>query len=535
MTYRLGIDVGGTHTDAVILDRDLRCIAKVKTATTVDVEAGIETAMQRVVRESGIDPGAVQYAMLGTTHCTNAIVERKRLNRVGIIRIGLPATAAVPPLTGWPTELKVALGEQWQYLVAGGHEFDGRELASLDERGIRRALEQMDGKVDAIAITSVFAPVSAQHEQEAAAIVREEWGEAIPISLSHEIGSIGLIERENATILNAALMETAKLVVNGFQQALKRLGIEAELFLGQNDGTLMSADYARRYPIFTIACGPTNSIRGAAHLSGYMEGLVVDVGGTTTDIGMLVKGFPRESLMAVEIGGVRTNFRMPDLLSIGLGGGTVVRREGGAITLGPDSVGYRLKTKARVYGGDTWTATDIAVASGRIQWPDSRLAERYIRWCEDAYRKMVATVEEAIDRMKTSAAPVPAILVGGGSILLPSRLEGVTEVIRHGDYDVANAIGAAIGQVSGQVDRVYTLQDQTRSEAVQHAKDTAVQDAVDAGADPDTVMIVDAEDIPLAYLPGKAIRIRVKAAGRLRSTTTPLPNRDFLSHIDERR
>ncbi|MDR6226704.1 hydantoinase/oxoprolinase family protein [Desmospora profundinema] len=519
MSVRIGIDVGGTNTDAVILDEELRCIAKVKTATTDDVEEGIVTALSRVIRDGGVDPSRVQYAMLGTTHCTNAVVERKRLNRVGVIRIGLPATAAIQPMTGWPSDLKAALGEHG-YLVPGGHEFDGRMIAPLGETEIRAALRRMEGQVDAVAITSVFAPVSDCHEREAEAIVRAEWGDSVPVSLSHEVGSIGLVERENATILNAALMRTAEQVVRGFQQALEREGIRAPLFLGQNDGTLMSADYARQYPILTIACGPTNSIRGAAHLSGYSEGLVVDVGGTTTDVGVLVKGFPRESAVAVEIGGVRTNFRMPDLLSVGLGGGTVVRGGAGAVTLGPDSVGYRLHQKARVFGGDTWTATDVAVAAGRIDWngpqlkmPQKSAAEA--RWCEEAYQRMVTTVEEAIDRMKTSAAPVPAILVGGGSVLLPDRLEGVSEVIRHGDYDVANAIGAAIGQVSGQVERVYSLSELSRSEAMEHAKKTAVGDAVKAGADPATVTIVDVEDVPLAYLPGNAVRIRVKAAGTL--------------------
>jgi N-methylhydantoinase A/oxoprolinase/acetone carboxylase beta subunit len=517
VSYRLGIDVGGTHTDAVILDEALRCVTKVKTPTTADVEEGIFTALRRVVRESGVDPARIRYAMLGTTHCTNAVVERKRLNRVGVIRIGLPATAAIQPMTGWPADLRAALGDH-AYLVSGGHEFDGREIASLNEREIREAIKQMEGQVDAVAITSVFAPVSDRHEREAERIVREAWGEAIPVSLSHEVGSIGLLERENATILNAALMQTAEQVVHGFQQALQREGIGAPFFLGQNDGTLMSADYAKKYPIFTIACGPTNSIRGAAHLSGYGDGLVVDVGGTTTDVGVLVNGFPRESAVAVEIGGVRTNFRMPDLLSVGLGGGTVVRGEAGSIRLGPDSVGYRLNPEARVFGGDTWTATDVAVATGRIDWtgPSLQAADGDRDWCEEAYRQMVSIVEEAIDRMKTSAKPVPAILVGGGSALLPDRLEGVSEVIRHRDYDVANAIGAAIGQVSGQVERVYSLSEISRADAMEQAKETAIRDAVEAGADPATVTIVDVEDVPLAYLPGNAVRIRVKAAGTLR-------------------
>ena len=94
----------------------------------------------------------------------------------------------------------------------------------------------------------------------------------------------------------------------------------AEVYLSQNDGTLMTMEHARRYPILTIACGPTNSIRGASYLSRRDDAIVIDVGGTTTDLGVLSHGFPRESGVAVTIGGVRTNFRMPDLVSVGLGG-----------------------------------------------------------------------------------------------------------------------------------------------------------------------------------------------------------------------
>ena len=125
------------------------------------------------------------------------------------------------------------------------------------------------------------------------------------------------------------------------------MGIHAPLYITQNDGTLISADYAARFPVLTFGSGPTNSMRGAAFLTGLQDAIVMDVGGTTTDVGALVHGFPRESSIAVDVGGVRTNFRMPDILSIGLGGGTRIRLDRPARTLrvGPDSVGYRSPKK----------------------------------------------------------------------------------------------------------------------------------------------------------------------------------------------
>lgn len=516
MGYRLGIDVGGTNTDAVIIDERLNLVEKVKTPTTRDVTTGIYAAISKVLEKSGINKDDISYAMLGTTHCTNAIVERKRLCKVGIVRIGKPATMAIAPMVDWPEDLVKAVGEKY-FLVKGGHEYDGREISALDPDEVRSVARMLKGNVEAVAVTSVFSPVSADHEKRAAEIFKEELG-GIPLSLSHEVASIGLLERENATILNAALTEVARITALGFKSALEREGVKnARIYLCQNDGTLMSIDYAVRYPILTVACGPTNSIRGASFLSGYNNAIVLDVGGTTSDIGVIVNNFPRESSVAVEIGGVRTNFRMPDLISFGLGGGTIIREEGGEIRIGPDSVGYRLTEEALVFGGNTLTATDIAVRLGMAEIGDpagvSRIDEAFAR---KALNKWMVIVNEAIDKMKLSAEPVPLVLVGGGSILITGGVEGVSEVVRPANHDVANALGAAIAQVSGQVDRIYSLSEMSRDEAMKNARETAFEEAVKAGAEPFTVQVVESEDVPLAYLPGNATRIRIKAAGDLR-------------------
>lgn len=516
MSYRIGIDVGGTHTDAVLLDSAYRVIAKTKSPTTEDVSAGIYQAMRQVIADSGVDRKEIRFAMLGTTHCTNAIVERKRLNDIAVIRIGAPATLSVKPLIGVPSDLRERLGKH-VYIVRGGHEFDGREIVPLDEEALWRIGNEIKGKVNSVAVTSVFSPVSKQHELRAAEILQEIVGQEVPISLSHEIGSVGLLERENATILNAAVVNVAKATADGFVQALKEEGIHAKVFFGQNDGTLMSVEYAVKYPILTIACGPTNSIRGASFLTGLANALVVDVGGTTTDIGVLINSFPRESSLAVEIGGARTNFRMPDLISIGLGGGTIVRiQDDGGFTIGPDSVGYKLPQKGLVFGGDTLTTTDVVVALGKATLGDpAKVAHLDKALMQKIYEQIVEMVEDAIDKMKTSADPVPVILVGGGSILLPSELKGASEVICPENFGVANAIGSAISQISGQVERVFSLDELGRDKTMEAAKQIAIQEAISAGADPQTVEIVDLEDVPLAYLPGNATRIRVKAAGFL--------------------
>lgn len=360
--------------------------------------------------------------------------------------------------------------------------------------------------------------VRADHERRAAEICREVMGEDVHISISSEIGSMGLIERENATILNAALCQVAERFTEGFAYSLAQEGItNAEVYLSQNDGTLMTMEHAHRYPILTIACGPTNSIRGASYLSHLDNAIVIDVGGTTTDLGVIQSGFPRESGVAVTIGGVRTNFRMPDVYSIGLGGGSIVRQhEHGTVTVGPDSVGYRLTEKALVFGGDTLTATDIAVRLGMANIGDP---EKVAHISESLAQKAMAAirelVEESIDVMKVSSGDIDIILVGGGSILLPETLAGARSVTKPDFFGTANAIGSAISKVSGTYEALIDYNELPREQALEKAKQEAIEMAVSAGAKRETVEIIEMEDVPLAYYPGNTCRVKVKSAGEL--------------------
>lgn len=514
MSYRIGIDVGGTMTDAVIIDAKDKLAAKTKVANSEDIVTGIRQAVEYVIRESGISPSDVDFAMLGTTQVTNAIIERKGLNKVLSIRIGAPAATGVKPLASWPSDL-ARWGQAAVAIVHGGHEFDGRTISRLDEAEVARIVRESIGKVEAVAITSVFSPISASHEERAAEIVRDVMGE-IPISMSHQIGSIGLLERENATILNAMVTRVARRVVHTFAEAMKAAGVHAHLYLAQNDGTLMNLDYAQHYPIFTVACGPTNSMRGASFLAGLSDAIVVDIGGTSTDVGILVKGYPRESALAVEVGGVRTNFRMPDLVSVGIGGGSVIRSGTEGIRIGPDSVGYRIVQEGLAFGGSTTTFTDIAVARGRGVVGNPSLVQLSPDFINQSYDLACRSIVDAIARIKTSAEPLPLIAVGGGSFALPDELPEVSNIIRPKHYEVANAIGAAMAQISGRVDRVYSMEGRDRKEVLQEAENTARAEAIAAGAAEDSLSLIDVEELPLSYLPGNATRIRVTVGGTLK-------------------
>jgi N-methylhydantoinase A/oxoprolinase/acetone carboxylase beta subunit len=363
----------------------------------------------------------------------------------------------------------------------------------------------------AVAIASVFSPLNPSCEERAAEILREECPD-VAVTLSHHLGRIGLLERENVALLNAALLDLAARTVRAFGEALGRSGIAAPLYLTQNDGTVMLASAAERFPVYSFASGPTNSMRGAAFLSRLADAIVVDVGGTTTDIGCLRHGFPREANNVVEIGGVRTLFRMPDLLSLGLGGGSLVGGE--PLTVGPVSVGYRLTERALVFGGDTLTATDIGVAAGLLDLGDrARVTSLPGDFVKAALARVHAMVEEGVDRMKTDAAATPLVAVGGGCFLVPPALPGVSEVVHVPHQAVANAVGAAIAQVSGEVDQIF--QGLSREEAIAEARRRAEDKAVAAGADAATLELVEVEDLPIAYLPGNALRTRVRVVGEI--------------------
>lgn len=514
--YRLGIDVGGTNTDAILIDDELHVVASLKTPTSKDIQGGIKQAIHDLLAMVDIDRSEIKQAMLGTTQCTNAIVEQKHLAPIALVRLGAPAMVGIVPMVDWPKTLRTFVKASAS--IAGGYEFDGKEINPLDETALRSFFMDIKGKVHSIAISCVFSPVREEQENRCAQIAQEILGDDVILSKSNEIGSLSFIERENATILNAALYEVAKSFTDGFAQSLELEEVHnAQVYLSQNDGTLMTMEYAKKYPILTIACGPTNSIRGAAYLSRKQDAIVVDVGGTTTDFGVIQRGFPRESSVAVSIGGVRTNFRMPDVISVGLGGGSIVKEVDGKIQVGPESVGYQITEMAKVFGGDTLTATDIAVRLGMVELGDpKKVADIDMDFAQRVMDEIRSIVEDGIDQMKISNQDCDVILVGGGSIIIPEDIDGATNVIKPEHFGVANAIGSAISKVSGTFEQLINYDEVPRDEAIDRAKKEAIALAVDAGAQFETVEIIDMEDVPLAYYPGNTCRLKIKAAGDLR-------------------
>jgi N-methylhydantoinase A/oxoprolinase/acetone carboxylase beta subunit len=499
----IGVDVGGTNTDAVRLV-DGRVAAWAKAPTTPDVETGLLAALGEV---RGTEP--IDRVHVGTTAFTNALIERRRLETVAAIRVGAPVSESLPPMIDWPRDLRAAVANP-VFFVRGGREYDGRPIRPLDRGEIERVARKLAASgIKQAAVTAVFGTSYPEDELRVA-----EWLRSIHpglgVSLSHRIGRFGILERENATLLNAMVRPLATRTVAAYRAA-----VPAALFVSQNDGTVMRGEQAAELPVFTVASGPTNSLRGAAMLTGLSDAIVFDVGGTTTDAGVLRGGYPQLAGLDLAVAGVRTNFRMPDLCSVGIGGGSLIDAESGAV--GPRSVGFRLTEEAIVFGGATLTLTDVAVAAGRVEIGsrdrvrdvDARLIARV----DEHLRARLARLLESFDRI---GSRLPVVLVGGGAPLVAHVFTELGRELIAPDYaSVANAYGAAIAQVGGEADLTFSLATITRPDALARAEREAHRRAVEAGARPGSIRTVELEDAGLTYLASHALRVRARAVGDL--------------------
>ncbi|KAH6683182.1 hypothetical protein B0J14DRAFT_575297 [Halenospora varia] len=531
---RIGVDVGGTNTDGVILDPTLSTspsrgiLAWNKSSTTPNPSDGINACLHSMFSASKVNPEHVASVTIGTTHFINAVIEQdsSRLAKVAVLRLCGPFAKGVPPCVDWPLKLR-SLICAYHARISGGLEVDGSLIGDINEEQIREQAEIIKSKgIKSVVIIGVFSPVDIHfhQEQRAAEIFRTAY-EDVDIVLSKDVANLGFLERENAAVLNASILPFARRTISSFQQAISKLGLRCPVFITQNDGTILLAREAAKLPIRTFSSGPTNSMRGAAFLTQSDNGggkggeamMVVDIGGTTTDVGLLLpNGFPRQAAAFSEISGVRTNFSYPDVRSIGLGGGSIVRKQAdGKLRVGPDSVGYQLTEKAVVFGGEVVTATDYTVLGDeKLEIGDWELVvKKGLEGTLGEFKSLVKKMlERAIDTMKTSAEDIPVLLVGGGAVIAPDVLEGASRVVKPEWSGVANAIGAATARVSGVVDTVESTEVKSAAQVMKEISERAVQKAVRNGAREDTVSVVEMDHLPLQYIANKS-RFIVKAVG----------------------
>ncbi len=511
--YRIGIDIGGTNTDAILMDASQHLISSIKVPTSQDIAEGFTQALNQLLLQSKVKRDEIQSISVGTTHATNAILQGTHLNRVGVIRIAGQMPTAIPSCYGWPTALQKAVFVGTES-ISGGFDCQNKEITLFNSMQAKDAIQKLLEKgAESLAIIGVFSPMNPDHELLTAEIIKSICGNCFPYALSHEVGGIGFIERENTTILNAALK---RVMSEGFSQLSRiknSLGISGSLFFTQNNGSLISVKQAIDNPILTISAGPTNSFIGASQLTGLRDAIIVDIGGTSSDIGMIKKGFPKRSLNITSIGGVKLNFSMPDVLSIGLGGGSHTSLNNGDILIGPLSTGRSLFQQAQCFGGSQLTLTDAAIIAGHLEITGA--SKKLISLSqEDAFSILehaFIRLEHDIRLMSGNNNSLPVILVGGGASIFKNKLDHRVLIPSHSH--VANAYGAALAEITGTIDKVVSLeQRESTLEKLQH---DATNLAISNGAHPQSTQICNIEIIPYHYSQKQIARVIVTASGKL--------------------
>ncbi|ODQ62063.1 hypothetical protein WICANDRAFT_82179 [Wickerhamomyces anomalus NRRL Y-366-8] len=545
---RIGIDVGGTNTDCVLLDPTKQhtesrgIIACAKSLTTPDITTGIFTVMKKVIEASQVKTDKIAIVTIGTTHFLNAIIERdvSRLDKVAIIRLSSNFTRSIPPFSDFPQDLKDAI-YGYHGFVSGGLQIDGSLISEINEEEIIQQCEEIKKrKLISVVIAGVYSPLDTKYNQEyKAREIVEKHLPGVRIVCSRDVGTIGFLERENASILNASILRFSEYVIQSFKSALENLGLKCPLYLTQNDGTIIAAKQVKKIPIVTFSSGPTNSILGAAYLSQVKHSkssiLVADVGGTTTDIGVLLpSGFPKQASAYLSIAGVRVNYAMPHVHTIGLGGGSIVAEQAdGSFTVGPESVGLSLTKNALVFGGSTTTATDVALLAKHIEIKGgdmSKLTCLSENTIDKSFKQIQLNLSKAIDAIRTSPVDLPLILVGGGSMVIGDKIDGISEIIRPTYHEYANAIGAAVAKIASVVDTVISLEGGISFEKVLELKKQDAIEAIikDKGAVRESTYIADVTTLPVQCSTNK-VRIIIKAAGEVDLTKAfELHNRDSI-------
>ena len=333
MTLVIGLDTGGTYTDAALLDTATGTVrATGKSLTTRDdLSIGVGGAIRRVLEDFDGSAADIGLVSLSTTLATNAVVEGVG-GRVGLLMIGFDETSLQR------ADLARALGQDPVFFINGGHAADGAPQAQLDEAAIREAVNATEGEVSAYAVAGHFATRNPAHESRTRDLLRDLTG--APVTCSHELSSsLGGPRRALTAVLNARLINLLDRLVAATEGIMADEGLSCQLMVVKGDGSLLESGYARSRPVETVLSGPAASLAGAAFLAGTRTAMVADIGGTTTDIALLQNGAPRLKPDGALVGGWQTMVEAADIRTCGLGGDSEVtpvgRGTAGGLTLGP--------------------------------------------------------------------------------------------------------------------------------------------------------------------------------------------------------
>lgn len=542
----LGMDTGGTFTDAVLFDQDSKkIIRKAKAPTTKeDLCIGLRESIAALAYK---DLSEVDLVCISTTLATNSIVEGKGC------RVGLAVTGKMP--SGVIPDAEIVT-------VGGSFDIRGRLHHELDENYVKAQIETLRTKVDAVAVSGYACVRNPEHELTVKKIIREEL--QVPVVCAHELTcELGYYERTVTAVLNAKLIPLIKRLIEDTRICLHENGIDAPIMVVRGDGSYMDSEYAMERPVETILSGPAASIKGAMFLSDLQDGTIIDVGGTTSDIAMLRNGKVDLSMEGAQVGGWRTRVKAVDVFTCGLGGDSrITVDQNGEIHIGPDKVipaSYAASKKlsktinteclteqdreyrnlfgmSNGYNDIGFTPTDMAHILGLYNAWDRKAAERYLY---DLAQRMNISGEILMDRLlqefreailnalrnsEKLVSNCPIVALGAPSeAWMPLVLkDSEYQLVVPEHSEVANAVGAAIGEIEEVVEilirqdeltgnyigyskwqrKEFTDLENAKTECMEDAKTHAIEQAQKCGCDAPELMC-DLHDVYLNTYDGK--------------------------------
>ena len=407
MAYRLGVDVGGTFTDLLLLDEESGRFWRHKTPSTPqDSSEGIMTGVEAICRQADTSPSAVEVFLHGTTVATNAVLEGKGA-RVGLVttegyrQVMQIARSLVPGGLAawivWPKPEPLAKLED-TVEIKGRMDAQGREVRPLDEADVRAQLARLKvNGVEAITVALMNGYLNGAHERRVAEIAAEVLPDA-PVSLSHEVlPEMQEYERTLTTVANAAVRPVVGRYVRNLRSRLRALDMRGRILLLRSDGGLMSSEASEAHPVSLLMSGPAGGVAGAlwvAKTSGLKNILTLDVGGTSTDVALIEDGEPRRA-RTTEVGHLSVRASSLDVKTVGAGGGSIAKvpELTRALRVGPESAGAAPGPAAYGKGGTAATVTDANVLLGYL--PENLLGGAF-RLDRAAARAAVQTVADAL-------------------------------------------------------------------------------------------------------------------------------------------
>ena len=546
LKYVVGIDVGGTNTDAVVLQNEV-VVARCKTRTTDDITTGIFKALKHLLETNQGLENQISSINIGTTLLVNSSLESRGLDKPVVVRLGYPVSDAIPPTSGWDEQTRAKVGKCYK-IKGGGYQYNLELIGPLEVERIREIARETKDKTKSVAITGIFSPINPDQELLVGEIFKEI-NSSVGISLSHQLGDVGLLGRENAAIVNALFFSQFENVRRSIKDSVQLLGIKTNIYLTQGNGVKKRIDNISSNPLLILKSGPINSIKGAALLANVQDAITVDIGGTSTDVGIIKLGQPVNENCQTEVAGIRYTSTSARIETSPLGGGTIVDVNiDGTIRLGPESLGSKLFVEGLVFGGEILTPTDIAIYKRRFEIPEAKPElikqalfkidryknaisrffgiaieeitdthiERFIQSVDDAiHEKLLESINVLIDSMEE--IPENLVLVGGGVKLFDlesPKLQDLKRKFRHilipEDAGVANALGAAISLLGSTVKKYYPIGVEAEQMAFEQAKALLIKQ----GADPRTIVKTSVHSLPLSYLQDSQILVSLSAVGK---------------------